>query len=105
MKLSLSPDIGRVLLATWLSVKIGGAFLMGRLIHRPLTTEELARRIRIALERLGGTYIKLGQFVAMRFDLVPRDVARELEKLFDTAPALPLADVLRVVEEELGRPA
>ncbi len=61
-------------------------------------------RIRLALERLGTTYLKLGQFMAMRFDLLPRDLCDELQRLFENVPPLPLPIVQAVVEAELGAP-
>ena len=62
-------------------------------------------RIRRAFERLGITYVKLGQFLAMRFDILPEDVCRELARLFDAVPPLPSAVVLETIERELGAPA
>src|SRR3954452_24299853 len=46
-------------------------------------------RLRATFERLGLTYLKLGQYLAMRYDLLPGEVCRELEKLFEEVPAVP----------------
>jgi len=62
----------------------------------------IGARIRRAFERLGVTYVKLGQFLAMRFDILPEDVCRELARLFDAVPPMPLAAVLQTIERELG---
>jgi ubiquinone biosynthesis protein len=64
-----------------------------------------ARSLRVALEALGPAFIKLGQFLSVRPDLLPAEAIAELEKLQDGAAAVPLAQVRRVLEEELGAPA
>ena len=53
------------------------------------------------LVELGPAYIKLGQVLATRSDLLPDVYIRELEKLQDDVDPMPLADVVRIVEEEL----
>lgn len=61
-------------------------------------------RLRLVLEELGTTFIKLGQVLSTRADLVGREVAEELAKLQDEAPPFPFEDVKRVLESELGVP-
>jgi ubiquinone biosynthesis protein len=61
-----------------------------------------AIRIRMALEELGGTYVKLGQAISTRSDLVPPEVVAELQKLQDDVPPFEFRDVRRVVREEFG---
>jgi ubiquinone biosynthesis protein len=61
-------------------------------------------RLRLALEDLGLTYLKLGQFLATRFDLLPPEVIRELNKLFEDVAPMPLEEARDVVEADLGRP-
>ena len=58
--------------------------------------------IRMALEELGPTYIKLGQILSSRPDLVPVDFLRELAKLQDKVPPFPYTAVKKIVESELG---
>jgi len=60
-----------------------------------------AERIRMAFEELGPTYIKLGQILSTRPDLVPVDFVHELSKLQDEVPAFPFKDARRIVESEL----
>jgi ubiquinone biosynthesis protein len=60
-------------------------------------------RVRKILEELGPTYIKLGQLLSMRHDLVPLEYATELEKLQDEAPSFEYEEVELIVREELGR--
>jgi len=61
-------------------------------------------RIRLALEDLGPTFIKFGQIISLRPDLLPEDLLDELEKLQDEVPAFDFDDVEAVVEESLGKP-
>jgi ubiquinone biosynthesis protein len=60
------------------------------------------RRLREMLDELGPTFVKFGQLLSTRPDIVPPDVITELQKLQDDVSPFPLADVERVVEEELG---
>ena len=71
-----------------------------------LRVEKLRRPegLRMALEELGPTYIKLGQILSTRPDLVPVDFIRELSKLQDKVPPFPYAAVQRIIEAELQKP-
>jgi len=68
--------------------------------------ERLSRavRVRMAVEELGPTYIKLGQILSTRPDLVPVDFIRELAKLQDKVPSFPFSEVTRIIRDETGRP-
>jgi len=61
-------------------------------------------RLRGALEELGPTFVKLGQILSLRPDLVPPDIALELSKLQDAAPPIPFAQIRETLESELDRP-
>lgn len=61
-----------------------------------------AEHLRMALEELGPTFIKLGQILSTRADLLPPEYQDELAKLQDDAPAFPLADVHAVFRREFG---
>ena len=63
-----------------------------------------AERVRMAFEELGPTYIKLGQILSTRPDLVPVDFVNELAKLQDEVPPFPFEDAKRIVESELRQP-
>ncbi|MEQ8657358.1 MAG: 2-polyprenylphenol 6-hydroxylase [Hyphomicrobiales bacterium] len=63
-----------------------------------------ADRISTALARLGPSYIKLGQFLATRPDLVGMAVARDLETLQDRLPSIPLDKAKVRIEDALGSP-
>ncbi|MDZ7263869.1 MAG: AarF/UbiB family protein [candidate division KSB1 bacterium] len=62
------------------------------------------QRIRLALTELGPTFIKLGQVLSTRPDLIPLPVVRELEKLQDQVPPFPSATAMKIATAELGRP-
>jgi len=68
--------------------------------------EELtpAVRLRSALEELGPTFIKFGQILSTRPDILPEDYLAELLKLQDTVAPLPFADIIKVIEDEFKRP-
>jgi ubiquinone biosynthesis protein len=65
------------------------------------TRETRARRIRRALEDLGPTFIKFGQVLSTRPDLIPADVIHELSKLQEHVPPFPSTQVIESVETEL----
>src|SRR5512137_2998303 len=52
-----------------------------------------ARRMRLAFEELGPTFIKLGQLLSTRPDLIPRSYAEEFATLQDSAPSLPFSAI------------
>lgn len=60
--------------------------------------------LRLALEELGPTFIKLGQILSTRGDLLPAPYLDELARLQDGVPPMASGDVRRIVEQELGRP-
>jgi ubiquinone biosynthesis protein len=60
-------------------------------------------RLRQALERLGPIFVKFGQVLSTRRDLLPLDVADELAKLQDRVPPFPAAESAALVEKALGR--
>jgi len=65
-------------------------------------TPEGAARFREALEELGTTFVKLGQLLSSRPDLLPDEYIRELEKLVDEVPAVPFAPLRDVIAEDIG---
>jgi len=67
-------------------------------------SECLGAALRTACERLGPTFIKFGQVLSTRRDLLPDSVADELARLQDGVEAMPLSDAVKIVEAEYGRP-
>src|SRR5688572_3452067 len=91
-------------LAGWLS-RIDLAFAKGLLKNRNgqvLADASREVRIRLALEELGPTFIKLGQIMSTRPDIVGAELAEELEELQTNVPPDPPQAVCDLVEEELG---
>jgi predicted unusual protein kinase regulating ubiquinone biosynthesis (AarF/ABC1/UbiB family) len=81
--------------------------LLGRrFVERSLARrwQRIARRFRALAVDLGGVLIKLGQFLSIRVDVLPRVVTEELAGLQDEVPAERLADIQAVVESEYGQP-
>ena len=70
----------------------------------PKVQKRLGKRIFTTLTNLGPCFIKLGQALSTRPDLLRRDWLDELTKLQDNLPAFPHAIALQTIEEELGAP-
>ncbi len=71
-----------------------------RIIRRATRPE----RLRMAMEDLGPTFVKLGQALSTRSDLLPPEYIRELRKLQDEAPTFPIAEVREIIRAETGMP-
>ncbi len=68
------------------------------------TRVSTAERIRLVVQDLGPSFIKLGQIMSTRNDLLPPEVITELKKLQDDVPPVPFEDIKSVVESSLGAP-
>jgi ubiquinone biosynthesis protein len=79
-----------------------GALRLARLLERP--GAEKGARLSAALTRLGPSYVKVGQFLATRPDIVGAAAARDLEQLQDRMAPFPQAEAERTVAAALGRP-
>ena len=79
------------------------ALRLGRMIERPRSDVFLGR-VAAALQRLGPSYVKLGQFLATRPDVVGMAMARELESLQDRLPPFPQAEAEASVAAAFERP-
>ncbi|CAN7141804.1 unnamed protein product [Brassica rapa subsp. narinosa] len=60
--------------------------------------------LRKLFERMGATYIKLGQFIASAPTLFPQEYVDEFQNCFDKAPPVPFEEIRKILQEELGRP-
>ncbi len=82
--------------------------LPDRILRRPPDPEKdeltLSRHIYLALEELGPTFIKLGQILSTRSDILPPDLIRELSRLQDEVAPFPWDAVKTTLEKELGQP-
>ena len=61
-------------------------------------------RLRLMFEELGPSFIKLGQVLACRPDMLPLEYAQELSKLTDSVPPFPFAEAKEIIEKDLGAP-
>ena len=76
------------------------AVLKKHSITRGISPEKL----RLILEDLGPTYIKLGQLMSLRSDILPKRYCDELMKLCSEVPPMPFSEVIEVLEESMGCP-
>jgi ubiquinone biosynthesis protein len=83
-------------------IEIGIEKISGK---QPERIEKLSRpeRVRMALEELGPTFVKLGQLLSTRPDLIPLEYVQELSKLQDNVPPFPYDDVKATTQAETGR--
>jgi len=65
-------------------------------------SEPRGKRLRLMLEELGPTFVKFGQVLSTRPDVVPEDVVTELAELQDSVAPFPLSEVEETIEAELG---
>lgn len=94
--------IGRLVL--WLNG--GFRFLFGILwdkLRRRDNEERRAIRLRETIERMGTTFIKVGQQMSMRLDVLPYAYTRELAKMLDSVPPFPTADAIAAIEKTTGK--
>jgi ubiquinone biosynthesis protein len=61
-------------------------------------------RLRLAFEELGPAFVKLGQVLSTRHDILPEEFTAELEKFQDTVAPFPGTEARAIVEQEFGRP-
>jgi len=83
-------------LAKWVPARRGDA------THAQTRSYTVPQRVRVALEELGPTFVKLGQLLSTRPDLLPPAYIIELSKLQDAAPPVPAADIRDAIQRELG---
>lgn len=105
-------QIVEILARNGLGFLIGSIMLDGHgfLHHAPVGSKGDGRRlatperVRKTIEELGPTFIKLGQIISTRGDLLPPPYLDELAKLQDAAPPIPTEQVRQLLREELCRP-
>lgn len=75
--------------------------LLKKLVPAGKPPADLPVRLRSIMEELGGAYLKLGQFLALRPDLLPMQYCEEFRKLLDEVPPMPFAKVQKAIENDL----
>ena len=71
---------------------------------RPLPAHSRGACLRLALEELGPIFVKFGQMLSTRGDLLPKDVIQELAKLQDQVPPFASEQAIAIIENALGKP-
>ncbi|MEM3127135.1 MAG: AarF/ABC1/UbiB kinase family protein [Candidatus Woesearchaeota archaeon] len=75
-------------------------------LKKLLSKKELASepvRLRNAFERLGPTFVKFGQMLSLRPDLIPKEYCIEFEKMQDNVPVFSFSEVKRILKKEYGK--
>ncbi|MFM9137866.1 MAG: AarF/UbiB family protein, partial [Actinomycetota bacterium] len=100
------PPFARLITVVWVLSSALVPWFVKKKFSRFSTPEEsrayISLRMRKAVERLGSTYIKLGQIISSGEGLFPAELVAEFKLCRDQVPASPFDEVRRVVEEELG---
>jgi ubiquinone biosynthesis protein len=86
------------------AVELGRSVIRFRRERRELVVYTTEERIRMAFEELGPTFVKLGQILATRPDLIPMSLIHELRKLQDAVPPFGSAAARAQIEASLGKP-
>jgi len=100
----LPPGVRVLRVGALLGSAITGWYLVDRRRGTSTSRSGLSRRLRRAFERLGPTYIKLGQILSSGEGLFPEELVAEFRLCRDQVPAESFSVVRRIVEEDLGRP-
>ncbi len=82
------------------NIKVG--WLFGAKKVEKMEALSRAARIRMSIEELGPTFVKMGQMLSTRSDLLPDDILEELCRLQDEVPSFPFEQARAIVEKELG---
>jgi ubiquinone biosynthesis protein len=99
-------NIGRLGEIAQVAVRHGFGYLLEGRRHAAAegTSTARGRHLREMLDELGPTFVKFGQLLSTRPDIVPPDIIAELRGLQDDVRPFPFEDVERVIREELGQP-
>lgn len=100
----IAADTKRLAFILWQVMYCVLPIILSKMIGRPMAGPVVATRLRRSLEELGVGFVKIGQYLAIRHDLLPSYVCKELSTLYNAASELPFASVLKVLEDELGHP-
>jgi ubiquinone biosynthesis protein len=84
-------------------INLGKKFIPGEKDEK-VASLSIWERIRMVLEELGPSFVKLGQIMSNRPDLIPHELILELEKLQDSVPSFSREEAKKLVEDELSKP-
>lgn len=100
--LTFALDFSRVCLLLWRCVQWGAPLVVRLLPGLPPGGFSPGYRLRRIIEGMGASYVKLGQYFAIRYDLLPASVCRELSNLLNEVPPVEFNTVRQIIEAELG---
>ncbi len=108
MKVAVTPKVGRILFVARLLVWIGMllTFALGTfwdVVRRRDSEERRAVRLRRAIEKKGGTLVRIGRQMAVRLDILPVRYCEQLSQMRDKMPAFPIRDTIAIFERTTGR--
>src|SRR3989344_4010264 len=66
--------------------------------------QSMPKCLRLAMEDLGATFIKLGQLLSLRPDLIPKEYCKEFSRLQDNVRPVPFTEIKKVIESEFKKP-
>ncbi len=81
-----------------------GRFVLDRFITKDIEHLSQPERIRMSFEQLGPTFVKLGQLLATRPDLIPAEYSNEFKKLHDQVSGVPFSDIEGILVAHFGAP-
>ncbi|MGN6797423.1 MAG: ABC1 kinase family protein [Gaiellaceae bacterium] len=97
-------NLGRLSEIAQVAVRHGFGYLVEGRKHTELEGSARGRHLRDMLDELGPTFVKFGQLLSTRPDVVPPDIIAELRSLQDDVRSFPYAEVERTIQEDLGQP-
>lgn len=81
-----------------------GRFVFDRLLSKDLEQYSAPERVRMCFEQLGPTFVKLGQLLATRPDLIPPEYSEEFRKLHDQVPGVAFREIEAILSAHFGAP-
>jgi len=88
-------------------IRVLGTYGFGHIVRSKLKSEKIKKdpeNLRLVFEELGPTFIKIGQILSTRPDILPIEYINELVKLQDSAPPFPFETVKEIIETDLRKP-
>lgn len=79
-----------------------GRFVLDRIVSKDLEHLTAPQRLRMSFEQLGPTFVKLGQLLATRPDLIPLEFSEEFRKLHDQVSGLPFEEIRKILISHFG---
>ncbi len=81
-----------------------GRFVIDRILAKDLEQFSAPERMRMSFEQLGPTFVKLGQLLATRPDLIPIEYSEEFKKLHDQVPGVAFSEIANTLNAHFGAP-